>query len=117
MKRIELGCAGHFICASDCRWRRHTRVGNYRISSVGDYVPKGESKRDSIGYQRFFETMVFRLEDGEEDKISEGCGCGVVSEYSELDMDGYNTAGEAQAGHEKMVRKWQRIAKKEQQEK
>ena len=38
-ERVELGCFGHFIGAPDCRWARHTRVGDYRVSSVGNYHP------------------------------------------------------------------------------
>ena len=104
MERIELGCAGHLCVAARCGWKRHTRVGDYRISSVGNYYPDGE-KRETIGCDRYFETMVFRLTGDEHDE-SEGCGCGEVASWEELDTDGYNTAGEAQSGHERMVEKY-----------
>jgi hypothetical protein len=110
--RVELGCPGHFIAASSCRWRRHTQVGNYRVSSIGDYFPKGlGTERETIGAgdDAFFETMVFKttkdLETG-----NEGCGCRAVSSWSEIDGTRYATAGEAQAGHEKFVAKYARKA-------
>ena len=56
---IELGCAGHLIVANRCRWKRHTQVGNFRISSIGDYYL--DNKRQTLGASpnSFFETMVF----------------------------------------------------------
>jgi hypothetical protein len=37
-KITELGCAGHFIGARSCAFRRHTQIGNlYRVSTVGNY--------------------------------------------------------------------------------
>lgn len=105
MKRIELGCTGHLCVAARCGWKRHTRVGNYRISSVGNYYPSSDSERETIGWDRYFETMVFKLT-GEETADSEGCGCGEAASFAELDMEGYNTAGDAQAGHERMVEKY-----------
>ena len=110
VRRIELGCAGHFICARDCRWRRHTQVGDYRVSSVGDlYLRSEPEKRQTIGATGYFETMVFKttgvLCDG-----NEGCGCVEVAEWSEIDGKRYETAGEAQAGHEHFVRKYQRLS-------
>jgi hypothetical protein len=41
-------------------------------------------------------------------KGSEGCGCMEVASLTEVDFEPYNTAGEAQAGHERMVRKYMR---------
>jgi len=107
MNPIELGCPGHFIAVSSCRWRRHTQVGNYRVSSVGDYFPNG--KRDTIGAgtDAFFETMVFETT-GKQDKDNEGCGCRQVKKWNEIDAQRYATAGEAQKGHEAFVRKYAR---------
>ena len=110
VKRVELGCAGHLIVAMRCGWRRHTRIGGYRVSTVGDYYPSENSKRTTVGCNRFFETMVFRVEDPDEDG-AEGCGCGTVHSYEEIDFEGYNTAGDARVGHEKMVAKYHRIAR------
>lgn len=107
MSRIELGCAGHLIVSSNCQWRRHTEVnGRYRVSSIGNYFPDRDKGRVTIGAgeDAFFETMVFRITKKLSDQ-SEKCGCHEVSEWSEIDGERYATAGEAQAGHERYVRK------------
>ena len=58
-----------------------------------------------IGYRRKYETMVFRLK---EICNEEECGrCGLPRIIPrELDMDGYNVAGDAQRGHYAMCEKW-----------
>ena len=69
-KRVELGCPGHFIDVSSCHFRRHTQVGNFRVSTVGDYYPGRSEKRETVGLNRFFETMVFKTSDKQEDSQS-----------------------------------------------
>ena len=110
VKRIELGCPGHLIVSESCRWIRHTRVGDYRVSTIGDYYRPDAKTRQTIGLDRYFETMVFRIT-GEATDV-EGCGCGEV-DWSEISFEGYDTAGDAQAGHEQMVEKYLAIANKE----
>ena len=110
VKRVEIGCPGHLIVASFCHWRRHTRVSGYRISTVGDYYQRGIKGRQTVGLGRYFETMVFRIT-GEATDV-ESCGCG-DADFSEIDFEGYNTAGAAQAGHEQMVEKYLAIANEE----
>src|SRR3990167_9679501 len=107
IKRIDLGCPGHFICVNDCRWRRHTQVGNYRISTVGDLYFNGKEGRQTLGASpdSFFETMVFETRDTPAPK-SEDCGCMAVKSFSEIDGKRYATAGEAQCGHEQYVVKY-----------
>ena len=115
VERVELGCPGHFICAKDCHWRRHTQVGNYRVSSVGDLflaTEKGKRQPLGAGEDSFFETMVFELVPGSQCDGNEGCGCREVKGWSELDGVRYATAGEAQAGHEKMVEKYALLAER-----
>jgi hypothetical protein len=108
--RVELGCAGHFICHDACLWRRHTQVGRYRISSVGEFQPKGRGRQPiGSGAGDFFETMVFETSD-KPNPLSNGCGCMIVPSFSEIDSARYATAGEAQAGHERFVRKYLRKA-------
>ena len=102
VERVELGCAGHFIAANRCRWKRHTQVGNYRISSIGDYYLGDARQTIGAGPNSYFETMVFETT-GELCGGNDGCGCRVVREWDELDGERYATAGEAQAGHERYV--------------
>lgn len=107
MKRVELGCIGHFISGQECLWRRHTQVGHYRISSIGNYVFRGERQTLCAGDDSFFETMVFKTT--KEPAIKNyGCGCKAVKSWSEVDSQRYATVGKAQAGHEKFVRKYMR---------
>jgi len=105
IERIELGCAGHFIGGRSCHWHRHTQVGNYRVSSVGDYYPN--EKRETLGASAdsFFETYVFKTTDALA-KGNDGCGCREVAEWCEIDGSRWATAGEAQAGHESFVSRY-----------
>lgn len=111
VERIELGCPGHFIAARNCAWRRHTQVGNYRVSSVGDYFTERGGERQTLGASEdsFFETMVFKTT-GQPYDGNEGCGCVQVESYQEVDGERYATAGEAQAGHERYVAKYSTLA-------
>lgn len=109
MNRIELGCAGHCIVGHMCRWHRHTQVGRYRISTIGDYYLRDERRTLGIEDDSFFETMVFRTLPNEAVGNS-GCGCQEVEEWSELECNRYATAGEAQSGHEGFVEKYLMLA-------
>ena len=108
-KIVELGCAGHFICAKDCHFRRHTQVGKkYRVSTVGDlYFDREPGKRQTVGAGKdaFFETYVFKTT-GKLCKDNEGCGCVEVADWGEIDGRRWATAGEAQRGHAAFVRKY-----------
>ena len=111
IKREELGCPGHFICAKDCHWRRHTQIGKYRVSTVGDLYFKHEGdKRQTVGAAEdsFFEPMVFELSDHAMEN-NEGCGCREPVSFSEIDGERYATAGAAQTGHERYVEKYLRL--------
>ena len=59
--KTERGWPGHYICAYDCQFRRNTLLeyGDVRIiiSTVGNYIFKG--KTDTVGHERYYETMVF----------------------------------------------------------
>lgn len=109
MKITELGCAGHFMCAKDCNFRRHTQVGKkYRVSTVGDlYYPSEPTKRQTVGAgdDSFFETYVFET-NGKQCEGNDGCGCIEVKNWSEIDGRRWATAGAAQKGHEAFVRKY-----------
>jgi hypothetical protein len=112
----ELGCPGHLIVSRWCQWRRHTQIGwRYRVSSIGNYFPRGDDKRSTVGSgpKDFFETMVFETSDNPADgAASEGCGCKAVKGWGEIDGTRYATAGDAQKGHERFVAKYRRKAEK-----
>lgn len=114
------GFAGHFICGRWCRFHLTTKVGDYLVSTIGQFVhpvrsggrenteaewlsknPNGEQ----IGHGRTYETMVFRI--GGKCQ-QEGCDCGLPtpSDWTDLDMDGYNDPGAATRGHMAMCEKW-----------
>jgi hypothetical protein len=125
------GHAGHFICAQWCRFHLCTLVGNYLVSTVGEYVPdegvreihcdvrgitlkgRGDERladyMNKVGFQeigcgRKYETMVFKA--GNPCSVKE-CHCGLPEiSGSELEADGYNEAGAATAGHYAMCEKW-----------
>ena len=125
------GNAGHFICARWCQFHLTTQVGKWLISTVGQYLPsesmreifadnrgielegKGDARRndytrkigfEEIGYNRTFETMVFLAGDP---CVVDGCNCGLpLIDGSEIDSNGYDTAGDATAGHMAMCEKY-----------
>ena len=128
------GNAGHFICAQWCEFHLCTKVGNYLVSTVGQYMPPESSREiiarsrgveldgrgdarladylkkigyEDIGFERKFETMVFRA--GE--RCAEPtCNCGMPRiDGSALECSGYNTAGEAAAGHLELCNKFDRM--------
>ncbi len=111
--RTELGCAGHFIGSQDCRFRRHTQTARHRISTVGDLFSRHEEGRQTLGADSnsFFETFVFELTDAPAEN-NEGCGCRKVVSWNEIDGSRWATAGEAQAGHEAFVAKYEALETK-----
>lgn len=128
------GNAGHFICARWCQFHLCTQVGRWLVSTVGEYVPDeaireihcqvrniplegcGDARLadymkkvgfQEIGYGRTYETMVFRA--GTPCKAP-SCDCMLPEiDGSELDSDGYNSAGDATAGHYKPCEKWSKL--------
>src|SRR5690554_4769830 len=63
---VWCGYPGHFIASNNCRFHMHTRVGKWRISTVGDYwptpLPGRERKRDTIGLGRYYETAIVEVD-------------------------------------------------------
>jgi len=127
------GTPGHFICADSCRFHLCTKVGDYLISTVGQYFPDapvreiiancrkvtlegiGDNRRASymekigfeeIGYGRLYETMVFKA--GPRCDAPE-CSYGMpIISGSELDFAGYNDVKSANEGHLKLCLKYSR---------
>ncbi len=119
----------HFICAQDCNFHLATCVGNFIVSTVGEYFPPdgvreiiaksrgvtlkgiGDERRHSymtqigyedIGYNRKYETMVFpAMNVG-------GCCPYRPADHCEKDMVGYNDPESAFKGHMELCEKWSR---------
>lgn len=103
------GNAGHLIVGQWCRFHLTTKVGNWLVSTVGEYVHPmhgmGSEQKEAdwlkknplgqdIGCGRKFETMVFAA--GE---LCD-CGCGLPSiSGSEVDSGCYNDRKSATEGH------------------
>ena len=70
VKRTERGWAGHFIAADHCRFRRNTLLEyedkKWIVSTVGCFFSLYNGSIDTIGYNRWYETMVFEgeMQDG-----------------------------------------------------
>lgn len=119
------GCAGHLIVARWCQFHLCTQVGEFLVSTVGEYVPdetvreilastrgvvlegQGDARLadymrklgyEQIGYGRTYETLVFRTT-GDVCHAPD-CACGLPTvDYRELDGRGYTSAGAATLGH------------------
>lgn len=80
-------------------------------SLLGAYFDAAYMKRfgfEQIGFDRTYETMVFRASGKCEAKE---CNCGLPTiDPTELDFLGYNDAKSAREGHMKLCRKWSREA-------
>ena len=102
-KVVWQGHAAHFVGAPDCMFHPATRVGKFLVSTVGDYRPRHTmfgGKATEVGYERFFETMVFHAEP------VTGCNCWEPADFTELEMRGYKTHDEATAGHMAMIEEY-----------
>lgn len=100
------GNAGHLCVSNWCRYHLTTKIGKHLVSTVGEYYPPHATERDCpikptmIGYDRTYETMVFKV------KGMCACGCGMPTiSGSEIEMDGYNDPKAATAGHNAMCKR------------
>ena len=127
-KWIWLPHSAHFICAFDCRFHLATYVGKYIVSTIGELFPdspvreiiatsknielvgKGDSRvadymskigYSELGYERKYETMVFKAE-----KSKEPCCKYQIKNGDNLDFLGYNLPNKAYEGHMKLCDKW-----------
>lgn len=97
------GYAEHFIGAADCRFSMATAIGEYVVSTVGEYFPtshKGDDPRP-IGAERTYETFVFKA----------GPTCGKcpfphIADATEIEAEPANDAAAAHANHMTMCRKY-----------
>lgn len=132
------GNAGHFICGSDCRFHLCTQVGNYLISTVGQYLPSRVSREihakvydpewllenghlrgddfdqaymKKFGYESIGCDRTFETMVFRAGKPCDAkeCGCGLPElEGLELDFEPANNAGNATKNHMKLCEKWSR---------
>lgn len=104
------GHAAHLIVGSRCQYHLATRIGDYVISTVGEYRPQKGTRPDgeglggkeyaefeSIGSGRLFETYVFH---------AAGEGFGEISEFNEVDSLVANDHDTATRNHMTMCRKY-----------
>lgn len=99
------GNAGHLCVASRCRHHLCTKVGDYLVSTVGEfYARDNDAKPTTIGCDRTYETFVFEAGSPCE------CGCGLPGMGSdEIDTLPANDAKTANANHMAMCRKYAAI--------
>lgn len=102
------GYAGHLIVSARCAYHLCTRIGDYLVSTVGDYRPDGK-KRETIGAgdAAFFETYVFKC--GGEGSS----GDPIVADLSEIDGERYAESIEAERGHYRYCEKYANASQKE----
>lgn len=136
------GAAAHLCVGHWCRFHLATQVGNYLVSTVGEYWPERPVREshalvhdklwlskhqhlrgdkfdaaymerfgfETIGSERKYETMVFQA--GTPCSRPE-CHCGLPElSGGELDMAGYNTAGDATRGHLAACKKWAKATRR-----
>lgn len=95
--------AAHLCVGHDCSFHLATYVGKYIVSTVGEWRYNQQNPQDfkEIGYNRKYETMVFKAEPSKH----KCCPYHIVV-AEEVDFAGYNTADDAYAGHLEMCEKW-----------
>lgn len=106
--RTERGWGGHFICANRCAFRRNTlmELGELRavVSTVGGFRPNFNDAIETIGYNRYYETMAFHAQwDApywDADVSREIC----LNALWAIDHCGFGADLEANAMHEAAVR-------------
>lgn len=103
MTRRYFGSAAHLIVSNYCRFHLATQIGDVLISTVGEYYRTHQSDvPTTIGCDRLYETMVFRVTGQCE------CGCGLpMHDGCDLDFAAYQHPTEANAGHEAMCQRWE----------
>jgi hypothetical protein len=96
---IWLPHAAHFIGSHFCDFRMATDVGDFIVSTVGEYhryLTTGNREKREIGRDRYYETMIFYK------KITDpnDCECCVFCpDGEEIEMIPYNSNVEAMNGH------------------
>ena len=104
-KWVWMPHAGHCIIGDQCRFHLSTYVGKYLVSTIGEYCTERSSREinafENIGCDRKYETMVFKAK-----KSKHKCCPYKMISGDNIDMDSYNDADSAYAGHLKICKKW-----------
>jgi hypothetical protein len=97
------GYAGHFVGGKMCAYHLATRIGQFFVSTVGDYYPDAKT-RERLGAdaESWFETFVFRC-NGED-----GYGNPNV-DFQEIDSRRYADSLVAENGHYEFCEKYARL--------
>ena len=97
------GYGGHFVGNARCAYHLATLVGEYFVSTVGDYRPRDPHIREPIGSgaDALFETMVFRCRGFDAQGNPE-------NDLAEIETVRYADSLAAERGHYAMCEKWAR---------
>jgi len=89
---VHYGYATHLCVGHSCSYHMGTRIGRVLVSTVGDYHPRGQEKRETISFSHEFETMVFRC-------TGETEGGDPDFDPQEIYAERYHESLEAELGH------------------
>jgi len=128
---VHMPHAAHFVCGHKCRFHLATYVGDYIVSTVGEYVPdseiqimfalmrenplteRGDAREaeflrkfgfEEIGLGRTYETMVFPAK-RREDPAAQCCPW-EIAEITEVEFAAYHDPVSATAGHQALCEKY-----------
>jgi len=110
------GFAGHFICGSKCRFHLCTEVGDFLVSTVGEYYLDSKAKKpEDLGYPEgsVYETLVFRLSSARCVDPECACDARTVEDWSELEGRRHKLRGEATKAHMDACRRYAALARTE----
>ncbi len=132
-KWIWMPHPAHFICSYDCRFILSTYIGEYIVSTIGEYCPDSQIRRihakvhDIKWYDKnkdlkgdsfdaaYFEKFGFKIINYDRkyetmvfkaEKSKEKCCPYTIIVSEEVDMEGYNKPEDARKGHMKLCNKW-----------
>lgn len=99
------GNAGHFIGGRNCRFHLCTEVGDYIVSTIGEYVPRGCDSPQPLGCEpdSLYETFVFECGGG---RCTCGCGLPLPDDWTEIDSEHMATPRAAKETHMRMCHKY-----------